>query len=199
MERRITVWAAWPLAGLFGAASGAALGWLLLRVYLARSEIWGAAELLSVIMLMPALGLGLGAAQALVLRRFGVRAGWWVLATLLGWLLGLSVDFTLQRIFSPTPWLALWMAGLYQGALQWLVLRRASTRSMLWIPTSLLAWGGVAVLVNLVNPALERAVGRAWEGAAYPILSWGLAGLAFGVLSVPGLRWIFTAHGKETR
>ena len=46
------------------------------------------------------LGAGLGAVQALVLRRHVCRAGWWVLANILGWGFGLTTFVILDKLTS---------------------------------------------------------------------------------------------------
>src|SRR5512143_2749686 len=90
-------WAFWMLAGLVGAGVGTALGLSIRSTILANQAGQGAANLLQVLVLMPSIGLGMGAAQWLVLKLGSNlrRAAWWIAATVFGWLLGLSFDFSI--------------------------------------------------------------------------------------------------------
>jgi hypothetical protein len=127
------------LAGYLGVAAGGILGgvlqWLVLRRQITRAGRWvlaslGAAAVVGVVIFGVGMvnadvgwvggavlfGTVVGALQWLVLRRQVARAGWWVLASTVGWVVGMP----LGGIFG---WLALGAAyGAITGtALVWLL------------------------------------------------------------------------------
>lgn len=180
----------WTLATLIGAGLGAALGWLLVTLYINSQTGRGAVELLSILLLMPAVGLGYGAGQALVLRGRVRRVGWWVPATMLGWLLGLSMQFSASQLGVQETWVGFGLAGLYVGVLQWLVLYFAGLKhrdltSTVWIPASLAAW----LIAAPVTGGLS-AVFQGLESGLASTLTWLLAGLVTGLLTAAVMAWI---------
>jgi hypothetical protein len=188
MHGFIPFWAFWTLAGLVGAGIGAALGLSIQSTILANQEGQGASSLLPVLVLMPSIGLGMGAAQWLVLKAGSSlrRSAWWILATAFGWLLGLSFDFSVSQIFpggSTRTVQAFALAGLYLGALQWLVMYRQVRWGSLWILASIVAWGAAGGLIGLVAPLLNG-------GLFLGIALYALAGLLYGVLTGPVLCWL---------
>lgn len=108
------------------------------------------------------LGIAIGGAQWLVLRRHGLAAGgWWVLASLVGAAIGLALGTALADSLAPAAArppdretaarLALVQAaisagvtgavfGLAVGAAQWLVLRAPGGLSAWWIAANGLGW-----------------------------------------------------------
>ena len=105
-------------------------------------------DFLGFYVLLPVLGLVTGSLQYLLLRRYLSRMGWWIAATVLGWLLP-AVVLGLFVLFSTTLSSALFFAliGGSIGLVQWLVLRQHVRRAALWILASVLGWGG-AILVS---------------------------------------------------
>ena len=130
-------------------------------------------------------GLLFGLLQWLVLQSEIRRAYWWILATLLGTLIGVYVELAayyllIQPIImqvavgSPTSAqiIALVLnvisssvfSGTAIGIAQWLVLRRAANRASLWIPVTMLSMflryvvsTGITVLLNgLLGTVLPR-------------------------------------------
>jgi hypothetical protein len=102
---------------------------------------------------VPLVGLVTGALQYALLRRSFPSMGWWVPATLGGWLLGTFLAALPVRLGLPG---ALWndmdwfflVLGLCTGAGQWSVLRQHIPRSGWWLPANLIGWG----LLALVTP-----------------------------------------------
>ena len=105
------------------------------------------------------LGASIGTLQWVVLRRQIARAGWWVLATALG----MGVGFALIRAVTPAVTGALGgspiyglvngsLVGTLAGTLQWLVLRKQSSRACWWVLTSAAGTG--------VGFALDQVVGQ---------------------------------------
>ncbi len=151
-------WLQWTVATLVGYGIGALviLPWMVTWAYAAQPA-W-----LTGLIGGAMLGLALGIAQGLVLRRYaGWVNGWWLLASITGGLVGLSLGMALaDRLTLPTlhmatrgaampviPWQAVFQAGvtgalvgLGLGGAQWLVLRRASQSSRRWIIANVLGW-----------------------------------------------------------
>lgn len=106
-------------------------------------------DYLAMYFLLPTMGLLTGAVQYAMLRRYLPRMGWWVAATLGGWLLGTL----LAVLFTRLPWMdafnlapLLLLMGAAIGFTQWLVLRRRLPAAGWWIAASLLGWGVLALL-----------------------------------------------------
>lgn len=179
MIRRLSLWLSWLLASTAGGAFIGAMAaptdffWFLVMT-----------------------GLVVGVAQWLVLRRYLPGAGWWILASALGWFLGTLVLITTQGITFPITdflesvirlggviWLNVVDGTLYGavlGVAQWLVLRRHSQYAGWW------------VLASSIGGAVNGAVGAACA-AAIPIgisaalpygAGWAGAGAVTGMVLV---------------
>lgn len=102
----------------------------------------------------PMLGLVTGFLQYLLLRHYLPRMGWWIVATVLGLLLGFAVVYLSYAIMpvalNPnSTWFAMLVfvsVGTAMGLAQWLVLRRWVPRPGWWILASVLGW----VLARLI-------------------------------------------------
>ncbi len=104
-----------------------------------------------------AIGAAIGAAQWLVLRRYVRGAGWWVLATMIGYGVPLVAGPLLS--FRKPPWLAgvsmFLTFGVILGILQWLTLRGRVYQAGWWVAISILGWlaayalAGVAIVSGL--------------------------------------------------
>jgi hypothetical protein len=119
----------------------------------------------------PAFGLVAGCLQYLLLRRCLPRMGWWIVATVVGWLLPIAV----LRLVSATLPVALDVSSVWSvavvvvliggciGLAQWLVLRQRVRHAARWILASVLGWG-MAGLVrgdmiwNLLLPATAASI-----------------------------------------
>jgi hypothetical protein len=178
----------WISANVLGAAVGAVLGWALLWFALGTLADTGSPDLLGVLVLIPVVGLGLGVGQWWVLRGYFSRAGWWVLATGLGWLLGLSVDFTFQQLFASSAWQGFALAGLYQAALQWLILRRRGWVTITWLPGSAAAWTAAGFAYTWLSGPLSRVAGADWAAPIVSLTTWVLAAFVFALLTAPLIR-----------
>jgi hypothetical protein len=100
-------------------------------------------DYLALYFLVPVVGLLTGAVQYGLLRRSLPQIGWWVLATLVGWLSGvllIAISIGLHWMDSFQVNLAFPLLGLAIGSAQWLVLRRRLPRAGWWIPANLLGW-----------------------------------------------------------
>ncbi|HLC02021.1 MAG TPA: hypothetical protein VJK02_03220 [Anaerolineales bacterium] len=119
------------------------------------------------------MGLGVGTFQWLVLRRWIKRAGAWIPATAIGFLIGGPVwgFLTATREGIPLPFYrplaAFAAAGLIIGLVQWLALVRAKVRGGFWWPViSGVAFGAGALIVTALRlnvggvgiPEVARAI-----------------------------------------
>jgi hypothetical protein len=116
-------------------------------------------DYLGMYIIIPVLGLLTGCVQYLLLRRYLPRMGWWVLATFLGWILGvilLAGWLSLDIVSFPFGRLDLTflVIGLAVGIGQWLLLRRRIPRAGWWVVASLLGWGSVVLITGVYgNPS----------------------------------------------
>jgi hypothetical protein len=103
-------------------------------------------------------GTTIGLMQWLVLRRQVPRAGWWVLASALGFLASIVVFEALHVPLSDVVLTIL--GGVAIGLVQWLVLRRQFSGAIWWVPATTLGF----TIAQLSN-ALPYLVGTlAWAG-----------------------------------
>ena len=91
------------------------------------------------------MGLGLGFAQWIVLRRYLTNAGWWIVATAIGFTLGGALlgfgttsELAHRGLSSESVGLVL---GLSSGIFQWVVLRSQVVAAGFWIPANTAAFG----------------------------------------------------------
>ncbi|MGD8404015.1 MAG: hypothetical protein PVJ21_10165 [Anaerolineales bacterium] len=102
---------------------------------------------------VPIVGLLIGVFQYGLLRRYLPRIGWWILATVAGWVMGLLLIFAAN-------WLQIWsiesfgldlafiIMGLSIGTGQWLLLRKRLSRSGLWVGANFIGWGLLSLLTT---------------------------------------------------
>jgi hypothetical protein len=105
----------------------------------------------------PIVGLVMGCFQYILLRRYLPRMGWWVAATVAGWLLGLALIIAIFQAlalfwtddianeFLTVNW-AFAILGVSIGFGQWLLLRRRLARAAWWIAASMGGW----ILLSLI-------------------------------------------------
>jgi len=118
------------------------------------------------------LGLVLGIAQWLVLRRHLPGVGWWVPATLAGcavvgslkWGQGMVMEQVMMSLgdmggVGPWVWIGLssipdGLTGLVIGLAQWLVLQNRLPRAGRWVLINVVAWIIAAIVFGLLGLAL---------------------------------------------
>ena len=106
--------------------------------------------------LLPLFGLLTGLLQALLLRRTLPRMGWWIVATVLGWLLPFAVLRLLSVLLAPVldvnstqaRMLLGMLIGGSMGLMQWLVLRPRVPNAAWWILASVLGWTTTALVTG---------------------------------------------------
>ena len=109
-------------------------------------------DYLGIYTFIPIVGLVTGVLQYGLLRRYLPQMGWWVAATIGGWLLGIF----LTRIPDWLRWtnplfnmdLAFIGMGLSIGVGQWLLLRRRIHRAGWWIAANVAGWGLLALITE---------------------------------------------------
>ncbi len=127
-------------------------------------------------MVIPAVGISLAIMQWLTLRRHLSQAGWWVLATLVGWFLGVAFVMTGVGVVIG-DWLEYGLVGnvitfgiigLALGITQWLILRRQVLQAGWWILASLAGW---VVLALAVGKAITNKAELAEVGAIPAVIT----------------------------
>jgi hypothetical protein len=114
-------------------------------------------------------GALVGFAQWLMLQRIGLSARWWVLASIIGW-----VVFPLAQ--TPVTWAA---CGAIAATLQWLSAPNETTKPMRWISVNAVGWLvagnlGWAIGMLLLEPA---GFGIAW------VVGWTVVGATGGAFT----------------
>ena len=99
---------------------------------------------------MPIAGLLTGLLQYGLLRHYLPQMGWWVSATIGGWLLGIVLTMMPAWLNWTSPLfnvdLAFIVMGLSIGVWQWPLLRRRLLRSGWWIGANVVGWGLLALI-----------------------------------------------------
>jgi hypothetical protein len=167
-------WLRWVLASTIGVAVLFAL--IFAVAMLVGAIVGGEAE--DKVPFVPFVGLSFGIMQWLILRRYIPRAGWWVLVSTAGWLLGFGVLAVAEKftenlmtraiqseVFALVFFLA---AGASLGILQWLVLRRHMLQAGWWVLANVVGWG---ILGLIVGKSLDRFTDLAAIAAAPPAIT----------------------------
>ena len=123
-------WLWWVLASTVGMAVGIAV--LEAAVFRVLGAVGGAVD---GVVAGAVVGTSVGIAQWLVLRRQVSRAGWWVLASIVGFAVGfgVGVGWVMASAVAETVTVGLYagwaVGGASVGIAQWLVLRRQVSRA----------------------------------------------------------------------
>lgn len=106
-------------------------------------------DYLGIHIFVPIVGLLTGILQYGLLRRYLPHMGWWVTATVGGWLLGAFLILIPGWLNWTNPLfnidLAFIVVGLSIGVGQWLLLRRRLPRAGSWIVANVAGWGLLAL------------------------------------------------------
>jgi hypothetical protein len=169
------------------------LGWLLgLLLLVALATAWnGATGGEAQWMVGVSMGAGVGFLQARALRSWLPRPRRWLVASTVGmgipfllWdtgsLLGIRGVFSLPS--------CILLGGLLAGILQERLLRSRFPRSLLWIPTSIVAWGVPVTFVVLGQPSVHLFL------TVLSIVTLFLGGLLLGSVSGKVLAWVLASH-----
>jgi hypothetical protein len=167
-------WFQWVLASTIGVAVLFAL--IFAVAMLVGAIVGGEAE--DKVPFVPFVGLSFGIMQWLILRRYMPRAGWWVLASTLGWILGFGIlaladkfaeNLVTSAIQPEVSALVFFLAaGALVGILQWLVLRRHMLQAGWWVLANVVGWG---ILGLIVGKSLDRFTDLAAMAAVPPAIT----------------------------
>jgi hypothetical protein len=126
------------------------------------------------------LGLLVGIGQWLVLRQWLDKAGWWILASAGGWLLGASL-LVLQGPLGENMGglIATIGLGLIPGTLQWLLLRQQVARAGWWVLASTV----LTFVALLAGVAAGNGVAPEGSGLGFGLILGITSGLVFGITS----------------
>jgi len=146
--------AGWTLASSLGWAAGLAAG---IALTLVTADLpWLDEDRFVVYAILISLGLTLGAAQWVVLRRYLPQPGRWITATLIGHLLCLVliVGGNLARLGGAEVWGNVLLVGLFGTAIgtsQWWILRQHYRQAGLWVLAT--AAGFLCFMWIIIDPA----------------------------------------------
>jgi hypothetical protein len=140
-----TLWIEW--------VGATAVGWLLGGFLLPQLALFS-------------VGVVMGILQWVVLRQYLRQAGWWILASTVGWSVGWGT--TIAVVPLEIGILTEPLLGAAVGMLQWLVLRRQLRQAGWWIVVSTLGW--TVALAGLTGQLLVGAVVGAVTGIALELL-----------------------------
>lgn len=133
-------WLQWILGNSAGLATGFTIGNTLDTVL---SE--SVPELVGILLSWILIGLAVGIAQWIVLRRYVAYAHWWIIANILGW--GVGGIIGLWVFGWPSAWILI-------GVVQWAALRKQVSQASWWILASPVAWIVGWVLGMLITEAI---------------------------------------------
>ncbi len=139
-ETLIQDWLLWLVANFFGYAFWFCLGALPLVIFGDGDSDF------TIILFLSSQGVMTGLAQWLVVIRWHIRqAGWWILATAIGWPIGVFAGTAIGSrvsVANEQAGILVWaVLGAALGLTQWLVLRNKVEHAERWIFASTALWG----------------------------------------------------------
>jgi hypothetical protein len=139
-------WIGWVLASTVGLAVGFTIGFAVGLVV-----DYDVGSVLGIVLGGAVFGAALGTAQWLVLHKRVSLSGWWVLASTVGWAVGLAVGRAVALVVDDAQIFAIVLAvgGASAGIAQWIVLRRHVTQAGWWVLASIVAGGATGGAVDL--------------------------------------------------
>ena len=183
IERAHMSWRTWLQWVLASAVSGAVT--MTVTGALVRAGSADAAVVVAVFGLL--IGVSLGITQWLVLRPQVPRAYRWVLASALGGMvvgvLGLAMGEAVGGPFGGS------VIGAALGSMQWLVLRRLSSRAYVWVLASIVGFA--------LGLTAGEASGFAVEGSAGWLVGGGVQGVVVGAITGSALVWLLRRPVSE--
>ena len=178
------VWLWWVLASAGGGAVGFAAAVALLDLMSAALQ-----RAIDEVVIFGLIGAALGTMQWLVLRGLFSRAGWWVVASTVGAaIVGVGAAFLSSKIEASLI-IAYGLSGAILGVLQWIVLRRQTSRAWLWILASPLGWAIAVLTVRFLDRMGQDVAPRMSETMGL-ILAFGLMGAVVGFVTGGVLIWM---------
>ena len=171
-----SLWIWWVLVNIVGFGVGFGAGQAVFEIvasqaYLEEYQVGDIpiGYVVATVAMLTVFALSIGIAQWLVLRQYIPRAGWWVLATILGLGAGGAVSLALGDSVAEIPSIAILFSAI--GIAQWLVLRQHLPRSGWWVFTSIVGFALALVVYSValgINQSIVfSALGGPLGGAAY--------------------------------
>lgn len=167
-ESLVQDWLLWLTANFFGYAFWFCLGALPLVILGDRDNDFTG------VLFFSSLGVMTGLAQWLVVVRWHIRqAGWWILATAIGWPTGLFAGIAVAswvNVGNEQAGIAVWIVlGAALGLTQWLVLRNKVQHAEWWILASMALWStsgliGIKVADAVNGPSVTVASSADFAG-----------------------------------
>lgn len=127
------------------------------------------------------IGISVGIMQWLALRGRINRAGWWILASIIGFAVGKAVGDAFAQAVPGAVGFGLSGAaiGASLGIAQWFVLRRHVAQAGWWVLASALAWAVGWGIISVVDEAVGGPTGSAYViGAAGAAVAGVITGAA---------------------
>jgi hypothetical protein len=175
-------WAEWVVASTAGIFLGAVAIYAL--IFLAKAIVPGVNEdRLFGVAMFPFLAVFLSTLQWIVLRQYVPRSGWWIIATVGGFLIAMAVSAGLVMLMSKALGLGnqeslqyvspvvMTVVGFVLGLAQLLVLRRYIRQPHWWVLASALGW---FMLSLIIGESIDRTTDVVALGAI-PAAMTGLA------------------------
>jgi hypothetical protein len=188
-----TVWLWWVLASAGGGAAGFAAADALLGFMSAALQ-----RVIAEVVIFGLIVAGLGTMQWLVLRNLFSQAGWWVVASTVGGaIVGVGAAFLSSEIEASLI-IAYGLSGIILGMLQWIVLRRQTSRAWLWILASPLGWAIAVPTVGFLDQMGQDVAPRMSETVGL-ILAFGLMGAVVGFVTGGVLVWMLRKPNSALR
>jgi len=192
------LWFWWVVANAVGWAAGLAVGCGTIWIYGCNATVAGAL-----------VGAVSGAAQWLVLRRQAQKAGWWVLASTVGWTLGMAIGRVIIEVGHGVGITAVmgwaWthvsvevmasvceigaLAGAISGLPQWLILRGQVQKAGWWVSANTIGWA-VGWVVGL-------AMGESFYGPGVGLVGGAISGVITGAALVWLLGMMPATPGRD--
>lgn len=129
------------------------------------------------------IGISVGIMQWLALKGRVNRAGWWIVASIVGFAVGKAIGDAFAQVVPGAVGFVLSGAaiGASLGIAQWLVLRRHVAHAGWWVLASVLAWAVGWGMISVVDEAVGGPAGTAYVIGA---VGAAVAGMITGVALV---------------
>jgi hypothetical protein len=189
-------WLWWVLVSTVGMTMGLFVGFLAggITQIILFSELGVVGEVLNFTLIGAIFGAILGTNQRYVLRRSAPQFGGWVLASTVGWAMGVAVGAALALVVDEAQIFAMVfaMGGASVGIAQWLVLRRQVARAGWWVFANTVMGGALGWAVDLVKVKfLEPAIGLEVIGLVFLLPVFGVVALVvYGAITGGVLFWL---------
>jgi len=176
--RTLVGWFFWLLLWILASTVGVAVGWIIglpgaEDAYRAVNGTLGSAIFGAIV--GTSIGAVVGALQWPFLQGKISQAGWWVLASTVGWAVGLALGWAWVGLLTAGA-----VAGAVVGTLQWLVLRGKISQAGWWLPACTVGWA-VGWAVGIL---IFKGMGGDGTPAVAGVPGWAGGGCITGVALV---------------